>query len=78
MDETSAPAEGEEKLASLTAGERTHWAQTRQKYFFKGVNRASLDIIEKAAFVVVLDDIPYEFDKVLITIYIYLLSIYLH
>ncbi|XP_051161929.1 carnitine O-palmitoyltransferase 1, liver isoform isoform X1 [Leptopilina boulardi] len=63
LDDTSSPAEGEEKLASLTAGERTHWAQTRQKYFFKGVNRASLDLIEKAAFIVVLDDVPYEFDK---------------
>lgn len=64
LEDTSLPAEGEEKLASLTAGERTHWAQTRQRHFFKGVNRASLDLIEKAAFVVALDDIPYAFDKV--------------
>lgn len=40
------------------------WAQTRQEFFFKGVNRQSLDAIEKAAFVVALDDFPYEFDKV--------------
>ncbi|XP_033222790.1 carnitine O-palmitoyltransferase 1, muscle isoform [Belonocnema kinseyi] len=63
LEDPSLPAEGEEKLASLTAGERTHWAQTRQRHFFKGVNRASLDLIEKAAFVVALDDIPYAFDK---------------
>lgn len=63
LDDTSLPAEGEEKLASLTAGERTHWAQTRQKHFFKGINRGSLDLIEKSAFVVTLDDVPYEFDK---------------
>ena len=48
----------------MTAGERTMWAQTRQEFFFKGVNRQSLDAIEKAAFVVALDDFPYEFDKV--------------
>ena len=55
---------GEEKLAALTAGERTAWAQARQEFFFRGVNRYSLDAIEKAAFVVALDDFPYEFDKV--------------
>lgn len=48
----------------MTAGVRTHWAHVRDKYFCRGVNRASLDAIEKAAFVVVLDDFPYEFDMV--------------
>ncbi|XP_066590701.1 carnitine O-palmitoyltransferase 1, liver isoform isoform X2 [Prorops nasuta] len=62
LSDDSIPARGEEKLAALTAGERTLWAQTRQKYFIKGVNRASLDLIEKSAFVVVLDDFPYEYD----------------
>lgn len=33
-------------------------------FFSRGVNKVSLDIIEKAAFVVVLDDIPYEYDEV--------------
>lgn len=51
-------------LAALTAGERTAWAAARQEFFFKGVNRQSLDAIEKAAFVVTLDDFPYEFDEV--------------
>jgi len=51
-------------LAALTAGERMTWALARQEYFFKGVNRHSLDAIEKAAFVVALDDFPYEFDEV--------------
>ncbi|KAJ9587392.1 hypothetical protein L9F63_019093, partial [Diploptera punctata] len=63
LSNDSAPAKGEEKLAALTAGERSAWAQTRQEFFFKGVNRQSLDAIEKAAFVVALDDFPYEFDK---------------
>ncbi|KAL0116876.1 hypothetical protein PUN28_010032 [Cardiocondyla obscurior] len=62
LDDNSAPSEGEEKLAALTAGERTAWAQARQDFFSKGVNKASLDIIEKAAFVVALDDVPYEYD----------------
>lgn len=64
LDDNSTPYEGEEKLASLTAGERTHWAKSREEFFSKGINKASLDLIEKAAFVVALDDVPYEFDKV--------------
>ncbi|GLV42745.1 withered [Carabus blaptoides fortunei] len=63
LNDTSAPVPGEEKLAALTAGERTHWANTRMSHFIKGTNRTSLDAVEKAAFVVCLDDIPYEFDK---------------
>jgi len=51
-------------LAALTAGERMAWAVARQEFFFKGVNRYSLDAIEKAAFVVALDDFPYDFDEV--------------
>ncbi|XP_072743467.1 carnitine O-palmitoyltransferase 1, liver isoform isoform X2 [Anoplolepis gracilipes] len=62
LNDNSTPSEGEEKLAALTAGERTAWAQTRQDFFAKGVNKASLDIIEKAAFVVALDDVPYEYE----------------
>lgn len=57
------PVEGEELLASLTAGERSRWAKLRQEYFIKGTNRASLTAIETAAFLVCLDDMPYEFDK---------------
>lgn len=64
LEDTSSPAVGEEKLASLTAGERTAWANTRSEFFFKGTNRTSLDAIEKSAFVVTLDDVPYEFDEV--------------
>lgn len=63
LQETSQPSVGEEKLAALTAGERTAWANARTEFFFKGINRTSLDAIEKSAFVVVLDDVPYEFDE---------------
>ncbi|KAL1502335.1 hypothetical protein ABEB36_007490 [Hypothenemus hampei] len=62
LKDASEPQPGEEKLGALTAGIRTHWAHVRQKYFSRGVNKTSLDAIEKAAFVVVLDDFPYEFD----------------
>ncbi|XP_076640143.1 carnitine O-palmitoyltransferase whd isoform X1 [Colletes latitarsis] len=62
LDDKSEPSDGEVKLAALTAGERTAWANARETYFAKGVNKASLDLIEKAAFVVVLDDIPYIYD----------------
>jgi len=64
LDDTSTPARGEERLAALTAANRTEWAETRQKHFFRGTNRISLDAIEKAAFVVALDDVPYEYSEV--------------
>lgn len=73
LDDKSTPYEGEEKLASLTAGERTHWAKTREEHFSKGINKHSLDAIEKSAFVVALDDVPYEFDKVRFRIWFLLL-----
>ncbi|KAL3883613.1 hypothetical protein ACJMK2_029858 [Sinanodonta woodiana] len=63
LDDPSNPAEGEEQLAALTAGERAHWAQTRKEFFFTGKNKASLDAIEKAAFFLTFDDEPQEFDR---------------
>jgi len=62
-DPTS-PAEGEEHLAALTAGERTLWSEARQTYFRTGVNRYSLEAIEKAAFVLILDDEEFEIGTV--------------
>jgi len=62
-DDNSVPEKGEEKLAALTAWDRANWAKARQQYFSKGTNRVSLDMIEKAAFVVTLDEDEYEFDK---------------
>uniref|UniRef100_A0A7E4VSQ6 carnitine O-palmitoyltransferase n=1 Tax=Panagrellus redivivus TaxID=6233 RepID=A0A7E4VSQ6_PANRE len=56
------PAPGEEQLAIFTAGERTHWAVARRKYFSNGVNKSSLHVIERAAFVVILDDEEQHFD----------------
>jgi carnitine O-palmitoyltransferase 1 len=49
------PVVGEEFLASLTAWDRTKWAETRQKYFAKGLNKTSLYLVESAAFVLSLD-----------------------
>lgn len=59
------PADGEEKLAALTAGERTHWATTRFKHFSHGINKTSLRVIERAAFVVILDDEEVFYDTVI-------------
>lgn len=55
--------DGEEKIAALTAGDRSQWGLVRQNVFFKGPNRVALDIIEKSAFFVCLDDVPYVFDE---------------
>jgi carnitine O-palmitoyltransferase 1 len=63
-DSSSVPSKGEEKLAALTAWERPYWAKVRNQFFSKGVNRTSLDTIEKAAFVLVLDNEDYHFDPV--------------
>uniref|UniRef100_A0AAX7TW15 carnitine O-palmitoyltransferase n=1 Tax=Astatotilapia calliptera TaxID=8154 RepID=A0AAX7TW15_ASTCA len=56
LDDASPPLPGEEKLGALTAGDRIPWAQMRKQYFSSGVNKRSLDIIERAAFFVTLDD----------------------
>ncbi|XP_034735406.1 carnitine O-palmitoyltransferase 1, liver isoform isoform X1 [Etheostoma cragini] len=56
LADQSEPLPGEEKLAALTAGERTPWAKARETYFARGKNKQSLDTIEKAAFCVTLDD----------------------
>ncbi|XP_013061441.2 carnitine O-palmitoyltransferase 1, liver isoform-like isoform X2 [Biomphalaria glabrata] len=62
LDDNSAPMEGEEHLAALTAGERIPWAKARQEYFNHGKNKTSLDAIEKAAFCVTFDTEPQEYD----------------
>ncbi|XP_068438672.1 carnitine O-palmitoyltransferase 1, liver isoform-like isoform X2 [Clinocottus analis] len=56
LDDPAPPSKGEAKLGALTAGDRIPWAKARMKYFSSGVNKRSLDYIEKAAFFVSLDD----------------------
>ena len=46
----------------FTASDRVTWAEARNKFFNKGLNKDSLDIIEKAAFVLVLDEESYGYD----------------
>jgi carnitine O-palmitoyltransferase 1 len=62
--DSTPPVYGEEHLAALTAGERTTWAEAREKYFSTGVNRSSLEAIEKAAFVLILEDEEYDIGAV--------------
>ncbi|KAF1326975.1 Choline/carnitine o-acyltransferase, partial [Globisporangium splendens] len=47
-------AEG--NLAALTAAGRIEWAENREKFFSEGINKRSLELIESAVFVVVLQD----------------------
>ncbi|XP_049885922.1 carnitine O-palmitoyltransferase 1, liver isoform [Pectinophora gossypiella] len=63
LDDKSEPLVGEERLAALTAGERSHWAHIRQTHFNRGHNRTSLHCIERAAFNVCLDDREYGYDR---------------
>ncbi|KAF6268824.1 carnitine palmitoyltransferase 1B [Rhinolophus ferrumequinum] len=62
LDDSSPPQPGEERLAALTAGGRTEWAQARQTFFSSGKNKASLDTIERAAFFVTLDEESHCYD----------------
>jgi hypothetical protein len=62
--DTTPPAYGEEHLAALTAGERPSWAEARETYFRAGVNRSSLEAIERSAFVLILDDEDFEIGTV--------------
>ena len=63
-DQTEVKDDLEAKLAVLTASERTTWANQRDMSFRNGINKASLDVIESAAFIVVLDDYDYNYDEV--------------
>ncbi|KAK9517396.1 hypothetical protein VZT92_006855 [Zoarces viviparus] len=63
LADTSEPLPGEERLAALTAGDRTPWANARETYFGRGKNKQSLDAIEKAAFFVTLDDTEQRYDE---------------
>lgn len=62
-DDINLALPGEEHLAVVTAVDRVSWAKTRDAHFSKGINRSSLETIEKAAFVLILDDIDFEFDE---------------
>uniref|UniRef100_A0A1A8ELV2 Carnitine palmitoyltransferase 1A (Liver) n=1 Tax=Nothobranchius korthausae TaxID=1143690 RepID=A0A1A8ELV2_9TELE len=62
LADKSEPSPGEEKLAALTAGERTPWAKARDAHFSRGKNKLCLDAIEKAAFFVTLDDTEQRYD----------------
>ncbi|XP_036962359.1 carnitine O-palmitoyltransferase 1, liver isoform isoform X1 [Acanthopagrus latus] len=63
LADKSEPLPGEEKLAALTAGERTPWAKARETYFSRGKNKQALDAIEKAAFCVTLDETEQRYDE---------------
>jgi carnitine O-palmitoyltransferase 1 len=51
-----APTSAEENLAALTAAGRIEWAQNREQYFSSGINKRSLEVVESAVFVVVLQN----------------------
>ena len=55
-DDTGTVGPGEEHLAALTAHDRTSWAVAREQFFSKGVNRQSMEMIEKAAYVLFFED----------------------
>ena len=56
------PSSGEMHLGALTATDRVSWAKARNDFFSQGLNKASLDVIEKAAFVLILDEENYDYD----------------
>ncbi len=63
-DATTVPDPGETDLPAITASERSSWAKMRNTHFRNGTNRTSLAKIESAAFVLVLDEYEYGYDKV--------------
>uniref|UniRef100_A0AAX7SSN7 carnitine O-palmitoyltransferase n=1 Tax=Astatotilapia calliptera TaxID=8154 RepID=A0AAX7SSN7_ASTCA len=62
LADKSEPLPGEERLAALTAGDRTPWAKAREMFFSRGKNKQSLDAVEKAAFFLTLDDTEQRYD----------------
>lgn len=43
-------------VAALTAVDRTTWADARETHFGEGINKASMDLLERASLVVCLDE----------------------
>lgn len=50
LNDKSEPIGCEKYLASLTASNRTVWANARTKYFSDGINKQSLSAIEDVSF----------------------------
>jgi carnitine O-palmitoyltransferase 1 len=50
------PSDAQRHLPALTAANRTHWADTREKYLSTGLNRESLHVVESALVFLVLDE----------------------
>eukprot|EP00795_Rhopilema_esculentum_P003730 gene3730-15005_t len=48
--------DAELEIAALTSSERTHWAKVRKEYFVEGSNKDSIDTIDEALFVLILED----------------------
>lgn len=55
VDSGEKPTVVERSLPALTTMNRTEWAEIREKYFAEGLNKTSLSLIERAAFVLCLD-----------------------
>ena len=55
LNDPTEPEGSEGIIPILTASDRTTWANARNTYFANGINKESLDIIETAAFFVVLE-----------------------
>jgi carnitine O-palmitoyltransferase 1 len=62
LNNKSETSHAEKYLSSLTAWNRTKWAEARDKFFAKGVNKVSLDLIESSAFFLNLHDADYDMD----------------
>ena len=73
MRDDSPPEPHEDCLAAMTGADRTQWAKLRNEHFRRGVNKNSLHAIETSAFIVSLDDFPYEFDEVSIYLEVFLI-----
>lgn len=63
LDDEYVPNDAEKYVGALTAGDRVHWAQSRQRFFSSRINKKSLAVIEEAAFCVILDEESYEFNE---------------
>lgn len=63
LEDDYEPTKAELHLPALTAGDRTPWATARKRFFSSGCNKTSLDTIEGAAFMLVLDDDEFDYNE---------------
>ena len=65
LSDSEPASESESMLGVFTASERNVWAHARETHFSgNNINKASLDIIERSTFILILEEQPFTANEV--------------